>query len=96
MSSRDHGHKGAGQQVRSPRWSDPNSIVEPTRLALDVGKTEIKESKMTQDFWLELPFTKMRVGQGCVPGEVGAGVWRGGVCSLMSREYESGTLLRDW
>lgn len=41
-----------------PPWSDPNSVVEPTRLALDVGTTEIKESKTTQDFWLELPFSQ--------------------------------------
>ena len=45
--SRDCGHTRAGQQVRSPQWSDPNSVVELTRLALDVGETEIKKSKIT-------------------------------------------------
>lgn len=68
-------HKRAGQQVR---WSVPNSVVEPTRLALDVGKAKIKESKMTQDFLLELPFNEMGVGQGYACQQRGClGVWSG-------------------
>lgn len=61
------------------RWSVPNSVVEPTRLALDVGKAKIKESKMTQDFLLELLFNEMGVGQGYACQQRGClGVWSGG------------------
>lgn len=58
-----------------PQWSDPNSVVEPTRLALDVGTTEIKESKTTQDFRLELPFSQAGLS---VLAEAGRSlVWEG-------------------
>lgn len=70
----DHGHKWAGQQVRPSQGSDPNSVVEPTIFALDVGTTEIKESKTAQDFWLKLPFSQARL---CVAVEGGIAVWFG-------------------
>lgn len=42
--SGDGGHEKAGPQVRSSQWSDPSGVGELTRLALDVGETEIKKS----------------------------------------------------
>lgn len=94
--SRDCGHKRAGPQVRSPQWSDPNSGVELTRLALDVGEIEIKNSKMTQDLWLELPFTEMGLRAGpCAP--VGVGGWESsfeGVGLSMSSKPELGIARR--
>ena len=59
--------------MRSSQWSDPRCVGELTRLALDVGETETKESRTIQDLWLELPFTKMGLRAGpCAPMGVGA------------------------
>ena len=72
--SGDGGHEKAGPQVRSSQWSDPSGVGELTRLALDVGETEIKKSKMIQDLWLELLFTKLRLRAGlCAPMGLGVG-----------------------
>lgn len=71
--SGDPGHERVWWQV-GPQCSDPSFVAELTRLALDGGEAEIEESKVTQDFWLELPFTEMpftRQGSECQWGRVG-------------------------
>lgn len=67
----DHGHERAWQQVGSPVVRS-QLRCRTDQTCLDVGETGIKGSKVTQDFGLELPFTKMPfTRQGSVCQRVG-------------------------
>lgn len=72
----DRGHERACQQVGSPVVRS-QLRCRTDQTCLDVGETEIKGSKATQDFWLQLPFTKMpftRQGSVCQWGR-GVPLW---------------------
>ena len=66
--------------MRGPgsKGGHPNIVVEPTKLALDVGKTEIKESSLPKSSGSSCHLPRLDSGQGHVHVGVGLGslVWR--------------------